>query len=95
MLIYIETISNLIYIIFNGITIVNALDGGCMKISQLLTVEEAALRLGLKPCTIRRWILERRIDYVKNGRSVRIPQEAVERIITEGFRPAIQKEGTE
>lgn len=66
-----------------------------MKVSQLLTVEEAANRLGLKVATIRRRILERKIDYVKNGRSVRIPQEAVERIITEGFRPAIQKEGAE
>ena len=60
--------------------------------SQLLTVFDVAARLGLKPSTIRRRILERRIDYVKNGRSVRIPQEAVERIIAEGFRPAIQKE---
>ena len=60
-----------------------------MKVSQLLTVEEAATRLGLKVSTLRRRILERRIDYVKNGRSVRIPVETVERIITTGYRPAI------
>ena len=60
-----------------------------MKITKLLTVEEVADRLGLKAATIRRRILERKIDYVKNGRSVRIPIEAVERIIATGYRPAI------
>ena len=44
-----------------------------MKVSQLLTVEEVASRLGLKVATIRRRILERKIDYIKYGRSVRIP----------------------
>ncbi len=60
-----------------------------MQISYLLTVEEAATRLGLKPSTIRRRILERKIDYVKNGRAVRIPAEKVERIIAKGYRPAL------
>ncbi len=60
-----------------------------MNISHLLTVEDAATRLGLKTSTIRRKILERKIDYVKNGRSVRIPVETVEAIIATGFRPAI------
>jgi excisionase family DNA binding protein len=41
-----------------------------MKVTYLLTVEEAATRLGLKSSTIRRRILERKIDYVKNGRAV-------------------------
>lgn len=62
-----------------------------MKFSQLLTVEEVANRLGLKVATIRRRILERKIDYVKNGRAVRIPVEVVERIITSGYRPAINE----
>lgn len=60
-----------------------------MKVTHLLTVEETANRLGLKVATIRRRILERKIDYVKNGRSVRIPLEAVERIIATGYRPAL------
>ncbi|MBA3965573.1 MAG: helix-turn-helix domain-containing protein [Nitrospirales bacterium] len=63
-----------------------------MKITHLLTVEEAATRLGIKPSTIRRRILERRIDYVKHGRAVRIPVETVEQIITTGFRPAITEQ---
>ena len=53
---------------------------------RLLTVRETAGRLGLKECTIRRRILERRIAYVKNGRSVRIPIEVVEVLIETGWR---------
>ena len=64
-----------------------------MNVSQLLTVEEVAGRLGVKVATIRRRILERKIDYVKNGRTVRIPVETVERIIAQGYRPAIPEGG--
>ena len=58
---------------------------------QLLTVPEVATRLGLKPATIRRRILERRIAYVKLGRAVRIPIEAVEALIAASYRPAIDE----
>jgi len=54
----------------------------------MLTVEEAAKELGLKPSTIRAWILRRRITYVKLNRAVRIPRVEVERIIREGTIPA-------
>lgn len=37
---------------------------------QLLTVEETAEMLRLKASTIRSWILQRRIPYVKMGRRV-------------------------
>ena len=57
---------------------------------RLLTVREAASRLGLKECTIRRRILERTIVYVKNGRSVRIPVEAVDELIASGWRDPIE-----
>ena len=58
---------------------------------RLLTVGEAASRLALKPSTIRRWILTRRIDVVRpNSRAVRIPEEAILRIVKEGFRPAVK-----
>lgn len=56
---------------------------------KLLTPEEAAERLGIKVSTIRRRILERRIDAVKIGRNIRIPEAAVEKLIQEGFRPAL------
>ena len=55
----------------------------------LLTVEEAALRLSVKPATIRRRILERRIDFVKIGRSVRIPERYVEKMIEDGLSVAV------
>lgn len=58
---------------------------------QLLTVTEVATRLGLKPATIRRRILERRMPYVKLGRAVRIPIEAVDALITASYRPAIDE----
>ena len=64
-----------------------------MKFAKLLTVNEVAERLGLKVATIRRYILERKIDYVKYGRSVRVPLEAVEKMIAAGYRPAIEEGG--
>ena len=62
-----------------------------MKVSKLLTVEDVADRFKVKVQTVRRWILERRIDYIKHHRSVRIPSEVVERMIAEGYRPAISQ----
>jgi excisionase family DNA binding protein len=55
-----------------------------------LTVVETAVRLGLKPSTVRKLILTRRIGFTKIGRAVRIPETELERIIEAGFRPAIQ-----
>jgi excisionase family DNA binding protein len=58
--------------------------------NRLLRVGDVAMRLGLKESTIRRQILERRICYVKVGRAVRIPVEAVEQLIKAGLRPAVK-----
>ena len=59
-------------------------------ISKLLTVREVAERLALKPSTVRRMILERRIDTIRPSlRAVRIPEKSVQRILEKGFRPAI------
>lgn len=60
-----------------------------MKTQKLLTAEEAAERLGLKVSTIRRKILERTIVTVKLGRSVRIPVEAVDKLIETGWREPV------
>jgi excisionase family DNA binding protein len=49
---------------------------------RLLSVRETADRLGLKPGTIRAWLLRRKhLPYVRCGRVVRIPAQAVERFI--------------
>jgi len=58
--------------------------------TKLITIREAANRLGLKESTIRKYILKRQIAYVKPSvRAVRIPIEELERILATGLRPAI------
>jgi excisionase family DNA binding protein len=58
--------------------------------TKLITIREAAERLGLKESTIRKYILKRQIAYVKPSiRAVRIPIEELERILSSGLRPAI------
>ena len=48
--------------------------------TKLITIREAANRLGLKESTIRKYILKRQIAYVKPSvRAVRIPIEELER----------------
>ncbi|MBK8378438.1 MAG: helix-turn-helix domain-containing protein [Nitrospira sp.] len=66
-----------------------------MVSTKLITIREAAERLGLKESTIRKYILKRQIAYVKPSvRAVRIPIEELERILAAGLRPAIpQAEG--
>ena len=58
--------------------------------TKLITIREAANRLGLKESTIRKAILKRQIAYVKPSvRAVRIPIEELERIMAAGLRPVI------
>lgn len=62
-----------------------------MSSDQLLTVRQVAERLALKESTIRRMILQRRIDTVRPAmRAVRVPESAVQRIVQEGFQPAME-----
>ena len=63
--------------------------------TKLITIREAANRLGLKESTIRKYILKRQIAYVKPSvRAVRIPIEELERSLAVGLRPVIpQAEG--
>ncbi len=63
-------------------------EGVCVA-DELLTVPEAARLLGVKERTVRRWVLLRRITYVKIGAAVRIPESEIARIIEEGTRPRI------
>jgi excisionase family DNA binding protein len=61
-----------------------------MKSERLLTVREAEAITGRKASTWRRDILEKRIAYVKLGRSVRIPVEVIEQLIAEGWRESVR-----
>jgi excisionase family DNA binding protein len=59
--------------------------------AKLLTVAEAAERLALKESTVRAWLLARRLAKVRVGRrAVRIPVDAVERLIAAGTVPALE-----
>jgi excisionase family DNA binding protein len=55
---------------------------------QLLSVNEAAERLGLKPATIRAWLLRRKLPRVNCGRAVRVPAGAIAEFIDRHTVPA-------
>jgi excisionase family DNA binding protein len=56
----------------------------------LLNVQECAEQLGIKPATVRAWLLRRRLPCVHVGRAVRIPAEAVAEFIERNTIPARQ-----
>ena len=55
---------------------------------ELKTVEETAELLSLSAHTIRGWMASRELEYVRLGRSVRVPLTAIERLIQRGTVPA-------
>lgn len=57
---------------------------------KLLTVREAEQLTGRKASTWRRDILERRVSFVRLGRSVRIPLSEIERLIRDGWTARIE-----
>lgn len=58
---------------------------------RLLTVREAAQRTGHKEATWRAWILRRKVAYHKFGRSIRIAESDLIRMIEESRIPARQE----
>ena len=52
------------------------------------TVVQAAEALNVSNSTIRAWIVQRRLGFVRLGRAVRIPAEEIERLLQAGFVPA-------
>lgn len=54
----------------------------------LRSIDYAAQRLGVKPTAVRSWIYRRDIEFIKVGRLVRIADDVIERLITEGTVPA-------
>lgn len=55
---------------------------------QLLSVQEAAEHLALKPATIRAWLAKRKLPRVNCGRAVRIPADAIAQFIERNTVPA-------
>lgn len=58
---------------------------------KLLTVEQAAERLGTSVRFPRRLIAERRITFVRVGRHVRIPEGALDALIEAGTVEAVER----
>jgi len=59
-----------------------------MAIGRLLTLREAAERTGFRESTWRAWILRRKVPYHKVGRSVRVAEADLERLIEQARIPA-------
>lgn len=56
-----------------------------MAQGKLLRVNEVAERLALRETTVRSWLADGRLPRIKIGpKAVRIPEEAVEKIIRQG-----------
>jgi len=56
---------------------------------ELLTIQEFAAALRVKPSCIRRWISESKINYIHVGRLIRISSAEVTRVIESGTIPAV------
>ena len=56
--------------------------------SDLMDVEEAAAFLHVKTCTVRAWVLHRKVDFIKLGRRVFLRQADLEALIERSVVPA-------
>ena len=63
-------------------------NGNANITSRLLTVREGAQQLAIKEGTLRLWLAQRRIPYIKAGRAVRIPLDAIEQFLAANLVPA-------
>ena len=67
-------------------------EGGLlMAVGKLLTLHECSERTGHRESTWRAWVLQRRVPYYKVGRSVRIAESDLERIIEQARVPVQEK----
>jgi len=57
---------------------------------EMLTVGQAAQRLGLSPATIRAWVWRRKIQHTRLGRAVRISSLVVDALIERGTVPTLR-----
>ena len=59
-----------------------------MSVGKLLTLRECSERTGHRESTWRAWVLHRRVPFYKVGRSVRIAEADLERMIEQARIPA-------
>jgi excisionase family DNA binding protein len=57
----------------------------------LMTVEETAAYLRLAPWTIRHWVCQKKIPYVRLGRSVRFRRKDLERFVNQNLHGKIDE----
>ena len=57
----------------------------------LLSIPEAALMLNVSVATIRNWVWLRRVPSVRIGRSVRLRQSDLQKVIDAGLIPADER----
>jgi|KBSMisStaDraftv2_1062788.scaffolds.fasta_scaffold60016_5 excisionase family DNA binding protein len=55
-------------------------------VGRLLRVSEVAFALGVSPHTIRVWMSQGRISFIKLGRASRISEHELSRLIANGFK---------
>lgn len=61
---------------------------------RLLTLAEAAEQINMSPHFVRRRVQRREIEFVKLGKSVRIPESELVRFVEQGTVPAREPEPT-
>ena len=59
------------------------------KTANLMRVPQAAARLAVRESTIRKMIFEKRLPVVRIGRTVTIPEDAIEKMISDGYSAAL------
>ena len=57
----------------------------------LLTVEQFAEAVGLRPATVRQKIWRRELEFVRIGRAIRFKPETAEKLIDAGTVPARER----
>ena len=57
----------------------------------LMTVEQFADAVGLRPATVRQKVWRREIEFVRIGRAIRFRPETVEKLIEAGTVPALEQ----
>ena len=58
----------------------------------LMTVEQFADAVGLKPATVRQKVWRREIEFVRIGRAIRFKPETAEKLIETGTVPAVESQ---
>ena len=67
--------------------------GRVSHMSKLVTLNEAAEQLGVSIAAVRDWRFRRKhLDFVKVGRSVRVLQRSIDKLIEHQTVPALEEE---